>query len=132
MRFVREHADPIEADLQHHYGLDLWAEMAAGRMSLRRLRTLIEHLPSTSELAVAIHGPAAEWTLTDDLLGGVLHALLGANWQRGGGKGARPKPIQRPRSKARERVLLNRLRDVARRAEEAKKRRKKAPRPQRG
>lgn len=124
MRFVREHADPIEADLQAHYGLDMWAEMAAGRLSLRRLRTLISNLPPTSHLSVAIHGEAARWTLTDDLLAGVLNAVQGANWQRGASKSApRPKPIHRPQSAQRDRLLLDRLKDVARRAAEVKQRR---------
>jgi len=31
-----------------------------------------------------------------ELLAAVLHSLQGANWQRGGGKGTRPKPVTRP------------------------------------
>lgn len=36
------------------------------------------------------------WTLNDHLLAGAVDALRGANWQRGGAKGSKPKPIPRP------------------------------------
>lgn len=36
------------------------------------------------------------WDIDTHLLAGVLDALNGANWQRGGGKGAAPKPVPRP------------------------------------
>lgn len=44
-------------------------------------------------------GEYVEWGTTDWLLAGVLDVLQGANWQRGGGKGQRPKPIPRPQSR---------------------------------
>jgi hypothetical protein len=34
------------------------------------------------------------------LLAAVAHLLAGGNWQRGGGKGARPKPIKLPDGRA--------------------------------
>lgn len=40
--------------------------------------------------------PAAAWGSTEHLLAGVFDVLQGANWQRSGGKGTRPKPLQRP------------------------------------
>lgn len=36
----------------------------------------------------------AEWDLTNLLLRRLDLTLSGANWQRGGGKGSRPKPIE--------------------------------------
>lgn len=39
---------------------------------------------------------SAGWSLTDQLLAATLDTLRGANWQRSGGKGAKPKPIPRP------------------------------------
>lgn len=36
------------------------------------------------------------WTDHEYLLAGILDLLAGANWQRGGGKGSRPKPVKRP------------------------------------
>ena len=41
-------------------------------------------------------GEHADWTLTDHLLAVVADQLAIANWQRGGGKSKRPKPIPRP------------------------------------
>lgn len=94
-------------------------------MPLRRLRVLIDHLPSTSPLSVSIHGEAAEWTLGDDLLAAIWFTLQQANHQRGGLKGPKPKPFQRPKSKARERLLLERLHGVAKRAAAARERRRR-------
>ena len=44
----------------------------------------------------AVLGPAAEWSVTDHLLAHAVYLLAAANWQRGGGKGKRPKPIKPP------------------------------------
>ena len=45
-------------------------------------------------------GESAFWTVDTHLLAGVLDALNGANFQRGGGKGKKPTPIPRPGEKA--------------------------------
>lgn len=55
------------------------------------------HLPPTADSAVhRALNPDWLWGLSEHLTAGVLDALHGANWQRGGGKGKRPKPVQRP------------------------------------
>jgi hypothetical protein len=36
------------------------------------------------------------WGIGEHLLAATLDTLRGANWQRGGGKGSKPKPIPRP------------------------------------
>lgn len=41
-------------------------------------------------------GDRADWTVTDHLLAKIAHLLAQANWQRGGGKGNKPKPITPP------------------------------------
>lgn len=43
-------------------------------------------------------GEGAEWSMSDHILAAILDSLNAANWQRGGGKGQRPKPMQRPGS----------------------------------
>lgn len=43
-----------------------------------------------------VQGDAAGWSVSDYLLAHVVDVLNMANWQRGGGKGSRPKPLQRP------------------------------------
>lgn len=40
--------------------------------------------------------------MTDYLLARIAHILASANWQRGGGKGPRPKPIKIPDGKPRD------------------------------
>lgn len=60
---------------------------------------------------MAINGDAARWGITEHLLASAVDALHGANWQRGGGKGSRPKPINRPdpRAEKRRREYVGRL-----------------------
>jgi hypothetical protein len=69
----------LEADLLRHYGVDL-LDWHRGRLSSRRLRVLIEHLPPGSSLARAMHGEAAAWTTTEHLLAAVVDQLAVANW----------------------------------------------------
>ncbi|MET8076252.1 hypothetical protein [Streptomyces sp. NPDC005303] len=62
-----------------HYGVDL-LDWHRGRLSSRRLRVLVEHLPADSSFARAVHGEQAEWTVTDHLLAAVVDHLAVANW----------------------------------------------------
>lgn len=45
---------------------------------------------------MALHGAAAAWTPAEYLLANVVDLLAAANWQRGGGKGKKPKRVRRP------------------------------------
>jgi hypothetical protein len=76
---VEEHAEALEADLLRHYGVDL-LDWHRGRLSSRRLRVLVEHLPADSSFARAAHGEAADWGLTEHLLAAVVDQLAVANW----------------------------------------------------
>ncbi|WP_240045804.1 hypothetical protein, partial [Streptomyces sp. L-9-10] len=51
-----------------------------GRLSARRLAVLIEHMPRDSAISHALHGDAAEWTVTDYLLAAAVDHLAAANW----------------------------------------------------
>ncbi|MEU0949166.1 hypothetical protein ABZ379_41795 [Streptomyces canus] len=62
-----------------HYGVDL-LDWHRGRLSSRRLRVLVEHLPADSSYARAVHGEQADWTVTDHLLAAVVDHLAVANW----------------------------------------------------
>lgn len=64
-------------------------------MTWRRLRVLMSQLPRESRLVRRLD-PRAEWSATDHLLASVIEALRAGNWQRGGGKGPRPRPLKRP------------------------------------
>ena len=111
----------MEADLLATYQIDL-LDLGSDRFTYRRLLALINGLPPTSATADVIrantphdhHTPALTadeearlWKLEHHLLAGVLDALNAANWQRGGGKGTRPKPVTRPGVGA-QKVIRNR------------------------
>lgn len=76
-------------------GLDL-RDTGTTDLPWSRLRSIISHLPPTSALGMELNGPSATWDTTDYLLAAAVDALAVANWQRGGGKGRRPKRISRP------------------------------------
>jgi hypothetical protein len=57
---------------------------------------VLANLPRTSAYVRSAGGEAVEWSVTDYLLAIVCDALAAANWQRGGGGGARPHPLTRP------------------------------------
>ena len=59
---------------------------------------MLQHLPRTGESAWfrATHPNSWWWTPAHDFAAVILHALQGANWQRGGGKGQQPVLVKRP------------------------------------
>lgn len=59
-------------------------------------RDYVVHSKTDTALALEQHGQDVLWSLTDHLLAVIADALHGANWQRGEGKGTKPKPIPRP------------------------------------
>jgi hypothetical protein len=108
-RLLREHGEAIEADLHSEYGIRLSQALngeeggpSQGRYTARELLNRIHQLPSSSRLMRKLRGPMADWDLNALLLRQVHFQLLGANWQRGGGKsGSKPKPIELPDAKGR-------------------------------
>lgn len=66
------------------------------RLSWLDLAAIIHNCHPRSAIARAIAPDSAGWTVTDHLLAAVVDVGQVANWQRGGGKGQRPKPIKRP------------------------------------
>ena len=56
---------------------------------------LVEHMPPDASLWREMD-PNTIWTLTDVLLALLSNQTAMANWQRGGGKGAKPKLIRLP------------------------------------
>lgn len=62
-------------------------------LSWLEVRAFIKHAPPSSALR-AVTDPLAEFASPTAMMSALaLDALHGANWQRGGGKGARPKPV---------------------------------------
>jgi hypothetical protein len=81
-------------DLLDHY---------RGRLTARRLRVLIQHLPVESALARAMHGEEARWGLTEHLLASAVDQLAAGNWMfaavhtsEDSSAPERPEPIPRP------------------------------------
>lgn len=55
--------------------------------------------PGTA-ISLWAHGEEATWGIQEELLASIADLLAGANWQRGGGKGKQPKPLERPWQRA--------------------------------
>lgn len=97
LELIDEHEEAIRYDLLK-LGLRL-EHVGSKRFTWLDFKTVVANCDPTGALARAIVGDAAGWTLTDHLLASVVDVGQVANWQRGGGKGQRPKPIKRPDSK---------------------------------
>lgn len=92
----------MEADLLRFYRVDL-LDYYRGKLSPRRLRVLIRHLPRESALARALHGDVVDWGLTEHLLAGVVDELAVGNWlfvtansPEHADPPERPRPVPRP------------------------------------
>lgn len=66
-----------------------------GRLSWLDLKAAINFRRDDSALNRSVD-PDWRWTIPAHLLAGISDILAGANWQRSGGKGKRPKPLERP------------------------------------
>lgn len=93
VRLLREHGAAIEADLAFRAGpQDQLTQLGRG-LQWRRLEALILGLAKTPGTLLHRELAGDDWTLDQHLLAVIADRLGAANWQRGGGKGARPKPI---------------------------------------
>lgn len=70
------------------------------------LRDFVKHLPPSGESALfRVQNPKSWWWTPDiDFAAAMLVSLQWANWQRGGGRGEKPRPVKRPKEKTRSRV----------------------------
>lgn len=92
----------MEADLLRYYGVDL-LDYYRGRLSTRRLRVLVQHLPRQAALVRQMHGEQVEWGLTEHLLAATVDQLAISNWlfasahtPENADPPARPEPLPRP------------------------------------
>ncbi len=92
----------MEADLLRYYRVDL-LDYYRGKLSARRLRVLISHLPRQAALVRELHQEDSEWGLTEHLLAAVVDHLAVGNWlfasansAEGADPPARPVPVPRP------------------------------------
>ena len=90
----------VEAD-RIKVGLRLrWLCDGTDRLNWRDVQVVILEADQGSAIARCELGESAFWTVDTHLLAGVLDALNGANFQRGGGRGKKPTPIPRPGEKS--------------------------------
>ena len=90
----------VEAELIK-VGLRLrWLCDGTDRLNWRDVQVVILEADQGSAIARCEVGESAVWTVDTHLLAGVLDALNGANFQRGGGRGKRPSPVPRPGEKS--------------------------------
>lgn len=84
---------------------DLWREGSG--LTARRVLVLVEHLPIDSATKAAVRGGPEHraWSVDTYLLASAADLLAGANYQRGGGKGSKPKPVTRPGAKRQTRTV---------------------------
>lgn len=75
---LREHGEALEADFQHHYGLEL-LDLYRGKISPRRAALLALKLPAGSVVWQEMGGPLA-WTVQDYFAAAQLHAAQVNNW----------------------------------------------------
>lgn len=86
LALLQRHGEVLEADLAAHYHVDL-ADLWRGQLTLRRLKILIQGLPTDCRTAYALAdaegdpGPLASWRLGDVLLGRLADELALLRWQ---------------------------------------------------
>lgn len=68
-------------------------DVGSPRLSWKELAAFIRHAPDKSELRRLSDKMAPYRTVEVQMIALATDVLAGANWQRGGGKGPRPKPI---------------------------------------
>jgi hypothetical protein len=74
-------------------------DIGTERFPWQRLTGWLRWLPRESALWRSMHGDRADWDLQSHLLADIVDLLAAANWQRGGGKGTRPKPVKRAKAR---------------------------------
>ena len=92
---IAQHGEAIEWDLSHYHHHSLH-DLFDGALTWRELRSYLSHMPRESALARALLGEDSPWGLNEHLLAFAIDVLRQGNYQRGGGKGAKPKPLPRP------------------------------------
>ena len=118
---LRKHGEAITHDLMAHG----WSRSDLGRrITWKEFYYWLVWLPPTGKSAYFRAKKPNSWWVTAELqiMAGVLNAVEGANWQRGGGKGTPPKPIKFPEDRE---IKVKDSEDLKARKEANKKRRQR-------
>lgn len=94
----------LAADFQQYYGLDLDALM--GTFDYARVRLLVEQLPAGSR-TVARMEPRAAWSEESYLLALIADNLSFMRYEQSGGKGRKPRPLDRPKAKPKQKKHID-------------------------
>lgn len=94
-RALRDFPDEVELEVLRA-GLRL-RDAPSRRTNWRDIFLLIRYAARDSPIQRALGDiDGAIWTISDYLLARIGDSINAGNWQRGGGKGTKPKPIPRP------------------------------------
>lgn len=91
---LRDHGGALRYDLLA-LGLRI-EDLGTPELSWLDVAATIHYRPLDSALSRSIDGEESLWGLAEQLLAAIADRIEAGNWQRGGGKGSRPKPIMRP------------------------------------
>jgi hypothetical protein len=73
-----------------------WRDIGTGRTNWCDIHAVMSTRDRTSATTRVIDPEASTWKLTDHLLALLIDYVAIGNWQRGGGKGRKPRPVPRP------------------------------------
>ncbi|GAB3946726.1 hypothetical protein [Corynebacterium tapiri] len=73
-----------------------WLCDGTDRLNWRDLLVIVRQCGHDSALVRHSMGDAASWSVDTHILAGLLDGVNGLLWQGSGGKGGKPKPMQRP------------------------------------
>lgn len=73
-----------------------WLGDGTDRLTIRDLIVIVRECGALSPLMRWRDPEGYGWGIAEHLLAGVFDVLQGANWQRGGGRGTPPPPLDRP------------------------------------
>jgi len=95
-RLIDEFGEAIESDLIQ---VGLRVRDIGYELTWPEFKAFINNLEPSPRSALyrAQYPKSWWWTPEMDFLAAIAHAVQSANWQRGGGRGPRPKPMKRPK-----------------------------------
>ena len=115
VQLLNEHGGAVNYDLISKAGVTI-DDIGESWFTWRDFRDFVNNLPPTGDSALyrARYPKSWWWHPAFDFLAAILNTLQWANWQRGGGRGDKPKPIKRPQEQSRKAPKTRRELEVKR------------------